>query len=189
MSKEELEKTKNGLNRNFLNRNPHVAQAGVVRGFSVKGDSIVMHMNYPYFAYIISFSQKHIVVTDSLPYDQQDVDDIANGNWYSAFESITDGDFGLDKNNKIEHMMGICKWLPKSESHLIKTPSEFPRNVHLEDIQGQFEGKNHPMTLPYLKPSMAPSRAPSDAEFRQYGAGMTGIRKRRKIKSPKRLKL
>lgn len=188
MSKEYLKLETRRLNETFKKIDPNFSV--IVDRFTTDGKQINMMLNAPFFFYMIDWKGSRIVVSDVIPVTEDE--ELQFGAFYKAFIHFMDGGLTMVANNplKIDYVFGLCKFGTKSETHVIITSKANAETLDtLEKVQGAFEGKKYPVSLPYLQPKMKPSRAPKDSDFRQSGAGITGVRKRRKIKSPKRLKL
>ena len=188
MSKEYLKLETRRLNETFKKIDPNFSV--IVDKFTTDGKQINMMLNAPFFFYMIDWQGSTILVSDVIPITKDE--ELKFGGFYKGFMHFMDGGITMLPNNpsKVDYVFGLCKFGTKSETHIVITSKTNAEALDtLEKVQGAFEGKKYPVSLPYLQPQTKPSRAPSDAEFRQGGAGITGVRKRRKIKSPKRLKL
>lgn len=176
MSKEYLKLETRRLNETFKKIDPNFSV--IVDRFTTDGKQINMMLNAPFFFYMIDWQRSQIVVSDFIPVTEDEA--LQFDAFYKAFIHFLDG--GITKNKeKIEYIFGLCKFGTKSETHVIITSKTAAETLDsLEKVQGAFEGKQYPVSLPYLQPKMKPSRAPKDSDFRQSGAGVTGVRKKRK---------
>lgn len=176
MSKEYLKLETRRLNETFKKIDPNFSV--IVDRFTTDGKQINMMLNAPFFFYMIDWQRNQIVVSDVIPVTQDE--ELQFGAFYKAFIHFMDG--GVTKNqSKVEYVFGLCKFGTKSETHVIITSKANAESLDtLEKVQGAFEGKQYPVSLPYLQPKQKAGKAPADALSRQYPAGIRGVRKKRR---------